>query len=123
MSIALHILGLRPIHPWVPRELASRPWIQDTDTVPEHVRVPIIGAGFGGLGAGVRLRQARITDFVILERAASVGGTWRDNSYPGCACDVPSHLYSFSFELNPGWSRMVAPQREIWEYMTRCARK
>ena len=67
----------------------------------EHVRVAVIGTGFGGLGAGVRLRREGITDFVILERAGSVGGTWRDNSYPGCACDVPSHLYSFSFAPNP----------------------
>lgn len=66
----------------------------------EHVRVAVIGTGFGGLGAAVRLRREGITDFVVLERAGSVGGTWRDNSYPGCACDVPSHLYSFSFAPN-----------------------
>ncbi|HEX9542497.1 MAG TPA: NAD(P)-binding protein [Streptosporangiaceae bacterium] len=65
------------------------------DPLPGHVRVAIIGAGFGGLGAGIRLRNAGLTDFVILERAASVGGTWRDNTYPGCTCDVPSHLYSY----------------------------
>ena len=68
----------------------------------EHVRVAVIGSGFGGLGAAVRLRREGITDFVVLERADSVGGTWRDNSYPGCACDVPSHLYSFSFAPQPG---------------------
>jgi cation diffusion facilitator CzcD-associated flavoprotein CzcO len=82
-----------------------------------HVRVAVIGAGFGGLGAGVRLRQAALTDFVILERAGSIGGTWRDNTYPGCACDVPSHLYSFSFALNPGWSRSFSRQHEIWQYL------
>ena len=85
--------------------------------MPEHVRVAIIGAGFGGLGAGVRLRQAGMTDFVILERAASVGGTWRDNSYPGCACDIPSHLYSFSFAPNPGWTHSFSRQPEIWDYL------
>jgi cation diffusion facilitator CzcD-associated flavoprotein CzcO len=85
--------------------------------VPEHVRVAIIGAGFGGLGAAIQLRQAGMTDFVILERAASVGGTWRDNTYPGCACDVPSHLYSFSFAPNPGWPHSFSRQPEIWAYL------
>jgi cation diffusion facilitator CzcD-associated flavoprotein CzcO len=99
------------------REIASWPQIRDTDTVPEHVRVAIIGAGFGGLGAGIRLRQAGTTDFVILERAASVGGTWRDNTYPGCACDIPSHLYSFSFAPNPGWTHSFSRQPEIWDYL------
>ncbi|HUZ37016.1 MAG TPA: DUF4873 domain-containing protein [Streptosporangiaceae bacterium] len=84
---------------------------------PAHVRVAIIGAGFGGLGAGIALRQAGITDFVILERAAAVGGTWRDNTYPGCACDIPSHLYSFSFAPNPQWSRSFSRQPEIWDYL------
>jgi cation diffusion facilitator CzcD-associated flavoprotein CzcO len=81
------------------------------------VRVAIIGAGFGGLGAGARLRQAGVRDFVILERADAVGGTWRDNTYPGCTCDVPSHLYSFSFAPNPGWSRSFSRQPEIWRYL------
>jgi len=85
--------------------------------VPHHVRAAIIGAGFGGLGAGIRLRQAGMTDFVILERAASVGGTWRDNTYPGCACDIPSHLYSFSFAPNPGWAHTFSRQPEIWRYL------
>ena len=85
--------------------------------MPHHVRAAIIGAGFGGLGAGIRLRQAGMTDFVILERAASVGGTWRDNTYPGCACDIPSHLYSFSFAPNPGWTRSFSRQPEIWRYL------
>jgi cation diffusion facilitator CzcD-associated flavoprotein CzcO len=100
-----------------PREIAAGPRIRDTGTVPEHVRVAIIGAGFGGLGAGVRLRQAGIIDFVILERAASVGGTWRDNTYPGCACDIPSHLYSFSFAPNPNWTHSFSRQPEIWDYL------
>jgi len=70
-----------------------------------HRHVIIIGTGFAGLGMAIRLRQCRMTDFVMLERATDVGGTWRDNRYPGCACDVPSRLYSFSFALNPSWSR------------------
>ncbi|WP_051812786.1 NAD(P)/FAD-dependent oxidoreductase [Kitasatospora sp. MBT63] len=82
-----------------------------------HVRVAVVGSGFGGLGAGVRLRRAGITDFVILERASSVGGTWRDNSYPGCACDVPSHLYSFSFAPNPEWPRSFSGQPDIRAYL------
>ncbi|WP_367125172.1 flavin-containing monooxygenase [Streptomyces phytohabitans] len=83
----------------------------------EHVRVAVIGSGFGGLGAAVRLRRAGITDFVVLERRDSVGGTWRDNSYPGCACDVPSHLYSFSFAPNPEWPRTFSGQRHIRAYL------
>ena len=82
-----------------------------------HVRVAIIGTGFGGLGAAIALRRAGRTDFVILERAESVGGTWRDNTYPGCACDVPSHLYSYSFAPNPAWSRSFSPQPEIRRYL------
>jgi len=84
---------------------------------PEHVRVAIIGAGFSGLGLAIRLRQAGITDIAILEKAHEVGGTWRENTYPGIACDVPSHLYSLSFAPNPGWSRMFAPGAEIQEYL------
>ncbi|MFF3466059.1 flavin-containing monooxygenase [Streptomyces sp. NPDC002619] len=87
----------------------------------EHVRVAVIGSGFGGLGAAVRLRREGITDFVVLERADSVGGTWRDNSYPGCACDVPSHLYSFSFAPNPDWPRTFSGQEHIRVYLERIA--
>jgi cation diffusion facilitator CzcD-associated flavoprotein CzcO len=94
-----------------------------TDARPRDVRVAIIGSGFGGLGAAIRLREAGIEDFVVLERAHELGGTWRDNTYPGCACDVPSHLYSFSFALNPNWSRFFAPQREILDYLRRTARE
>jgi cation diffusion facilitator CzcD-associated flavoprotein CzcO len=88
---------------------------------PQEVRVAIIGAGFAGLGTAIRLKQAGITDFVLLERGDDVGGTWRDNSYPGCGCDVPSHLYSFSFAPNPGWSRAFSRQPEIQDYLRRCA--
>lgn len=87
----------------------------------EHLRVAIIGAGFGGLGAAIRLTKDGVTSIAVLERADDLGGTWRDNSYPGCACDVPSHLYSYSFALNPNWSRSYSPQAEIWEYLRRVA--
>ncbi|KDN23064.1 flavin-containing monooxygenase [Amycolatopsis rifamycinica] len=79
--------------------------------------VVIVGTGFSGLGMAIQLRKEGREDFVILEKAHDVGGTWRDNSYPGCACDIPSHMYSFSFEQNPGWSRAYSPQPEIWRYM------
>lgn len=96
---------------------------------PEHpassspVDVIIVGAGFGGLGMGTKLAREGKRSFVILERAEEVGGTWRDNHYPGAACDVPSHLYSFSFRPNPEWSRMFAPQREILDYLREVARE
>ncbi len=85
-----------------------------------HVHVAIAGAGFGGLGTAIRLRQEGIHDFLVFERAEEIGGVWRDNTYPGCACDVQSHLYSFSFAPNPGWSRAYSPQAEIWEYLRGC---
>lgn len=83
----------------------------------------IIGTGFAGIGMAVALQKAGVNDFVILEKKHDVGGVWRDNSYPGAACDVPSHLYSFSFEPNPNWSRVFAPQSEIHAYLRRCAEK
>jgi cation diffusion facilitator CzcD-associated flavoprotein CzcO len=86
-----------------------------------HVRIAVIGAGFGGIGTAIRLRQRGIDDFLIFERADDLGGTWRDNSYPGCACDVPSNLYSFSFAPHPTWSRSFSPQPEIWDYLRACA--
>lgn len=79
--------------------------------------VGIVGAGFGGVGMGIRLREAGIEDFTIFERGDSVGGVWRANTYPGAACDVPSHLYSFSFAPGHHWSRRYAPQPEILAYM------
>jgi cation diffusion facilitator CzcD-associated flavoprotein CzcO len=87
-----------------------------------HFRVAIIGAGFGGLGMAARLRRQGVEDLVVFERAGDVGGTWRDNTYPGCACDVQSHLYSFSFAPNPDWSHSFSRQPEIWDYLRRCAR-
>jgi len=92
-------------------------------TVTREHKIVIIGSGFGGLGMGIALRRAGFGDFVILEKAADLGGTWRDNRYPGCACDVPSPLYSFSYELNPSWTRLFAAQQEIWEYLRGCAAK
>src|SRR4051794_36848313 len=83
--------------------------------------VIVIGAGFAGVGAAIKLREAGFTDYAVLEKAGNVGGTWRDNTYPGCACDVPSSLYSFSFALNPDWSRFFAPQPEIERYLDRVA--
>jgi len=85
--------------------------------------VVIVGAGFSGLAAGILLKRAGIESFTIVEKDVGVGGTWRANTYPGAACDVQSHLYSFSFEPNPGWSRSYGPQQEILAYLERCARK
>ncbi|MFI6811208.1 flavin-containing monooxygenase [Nonomuraea sp. NPDC050328] len=85
--------------------------------------IVIIGSGFAGVGMAIKLKEAGFHDFLILEKAADLGGTWRDNTYPGCACDVPSHLYSFSFELNRSWSRMFSPQAEIWDYLRACVDK
>ncbi len=82
-------------------------------------RVIIIGAGFGGLGLAIQLQKAGVHDFVILEKADEVGGVWRENCYPGAACDVPSHLYSFSFAPATDWSRRFAPQPEIFAYLRR----
>jgi len=79
--------------------------------------IAIIGAGFAGIGTAIQLLKAGIDSFTIFERAGEIGGTWRDNTYPGAACDVPSHVYSFSFEPNPGWSRAFAESGEIWEYL------
>jgi cation diffusion facilitator CzcD-associated flavoprotein CzcO len=84
-------------------------------------RVAIIGAGFGGIGAAVRLKQAGVDDLVLFEKGDDVGGVWRDNTYPGAACDVPSHLYSFSFAPQAEWSRRFAPQDEIHAYLRRVA--
>ena len=83
--------------------------------------IAILGTGFAGLGLAIRLKQQGREDFVVVERASDVGGTWRDNTYPGCQCDIPSHLYSFSFAPNPDWSRLFPTQPEIWDYLRGCA--
>ncbi|MEU6311903.1 NAD(P)/FAD-dependent oxidoreductase [Streptomyces sp. NPDC047014] len=82
-----------------------------------HLRVAVIGTGFSGLGTAIRLLQSGIDDFLVFERADEVGGTWRDNSYPGCACDVMSHLYSFSFARNPNWKSTFASRDELFAYL------
>ena len=86
-------------------------------------QVIIIGAGFGGLGMAIRLKEQGQDNILLIEKADDVGGCWRDNTYPGAACDVPSHLYSFSFERHYPWSRRFAPQKEIFAYQQYCARK
>ncbi len=92
-----------------------------TSTLPPRTRVAIVGAGFAGLGTAIKLREQGIDDFVLLDRGDEVGGTWRDNTYPGAACDVPSQLYSFSFALNPEWTHSFSGQPEIQAYLQRCA--
>ena len=86
----------------------------------QRTEVAIVGAGFSGLGAGVILQRHGFADFLIFEQAGDVGGTWRDNTYPGCACDVPSHLYSFSFAPNPAWRDTFSGQADIWDYLRGC---
>ncbi|MEO8955404.1 MAG: flavin-containing monooxygenase [Ktedonobacteraceae bacterium] len=94
------------------------------DEVPvRHVLVAILGTGFSGLGMAIRLKQHGQEDFMVIEKAEDIGGTWRDNTYPGCACDIPSHLYSFSFALNPRWSRTYSRQSEIRDYLRHCAKR
>jgi cation diffusion facilitator CzcD-associated flavoprotein CzcO len=85
--------------------------------VTEHHRLAIVGAGFSGLCMAIRAKQEGIEDFVVLERATEIGGTWRDNTYPGCQCDIPSALYSYSFAPNPNWTRFYPLQEEIREYL------
>lgn len=87
------------------------------------LEILIAGAGFAGLGMGIKLLEAGTTSFLILEKAGEIGGTWYANQYPGCACDIPSHLYSFSFERNPEWSRMYSGREEIQNYLKDCAQR
>src|SRR3954454_15252482 len=91
-----------------------------TDAV--HTRALIIGTGFSGLGMAIALQRQNV-DFLLLEKATEVGGTWRDNTYPGAACDVPSHLYSFSFEPKPDWRYVFSPQPDIFDYLKGVADK
>ncbi|EYF02625.1 flavin-containing monooxygenase [Chondromyces apiculatus] len=104
--------------------LVSSPAMQDELRGAEATcHIAIIGAGFSGVAMAIQLKKAGIHDFVVFEAADEVGGTWRDNVYPGCACDVPSHLYSYSFEPNAHWSRVYGEQGEIWAYLRRCVEK
>jgi cation diffusion facilitator CzcD-associated flavoprotein CzcO len=89
----------------------------------DEQRIAIIGTGFAGLGMAIRLKQEGIDDFVVLEKAGDVGGTWRENTYPGVQCDVPSHLYSFSFAPNPRWTRTFPLGDEIRDYLRHCANR
>ncbi|MGH7815157.1 MAG: flavin-containing monooxygenase [Candidatus Binataceae bacterium] len=88
-----------------------------TQTMKQDFPIAILGAGFAGIGAAIQLKKAGVESFTIFERAGEVGGTWRDNTYPGAACDVPSHAYSLSFEQNPNWSRRYSPAGEIENYL------
>ena len=112
---------------WEGRPLAERPSIalngSSNGGSPAAPSVAIIGAGFGGIGLAITLKKAGIDSLTIFEKAEGVGGVWRHNTYPGAACDVPSHLYSFSFEPNPDWSRRFSPQPEILDYLERCVEK
>src|SRR4051794_29778537 len=81
-----------------------------------RLRVVVVGAGFGGIAAAIELRDHGFTDVTILERGDGLGGTWRENTYPGAACDVPSHLYSYSYAQRRDWSRLCSPQPEILGY-------
>lgn len=94
-----------------------------TQTDCRTLRIAIVGAGPGGLCMGIRLKGAGYEQFQIIEKSDSVGGTWHHNRYPGCACDIPSHLYSFSFEIKPDWTRTYASQPEILAYLENCAEK
>lgn len=89
----------------------------------DSIDIAIIGSGFAGLCMAIKLKDAGLTDFFIAEQAQTLGGTWRDNHYPGCACDVQSHVYSFSFAPNPNWTRQFAAQPEIRAYLEDCARR
>jgi cation diffusion facilitator CzcD-associated flavoprotein CzcO len=89
-------------------------------TAATHVDVLIIGGGFSGLCMGIKLLEAGMNSFLIIEKSADIGGTWWDNRYPGCACDIPSHLYSFSFAPSTEWTRMYPGQQEIHAYLKRC---
>ncbi|MFD5434878.1 flavin-containing monooxygenase [Kitasatospora sp. NPDC127067] len=91
------------------------------DLAVRHLKVAIIGAGISGLGTAIALLKAGIDDFLVFERAHDLGGTWRDNTYPGCACDVQAHLYSFSFARNPEWKSTFATRTEVHTYLKNCA--
>ena len=105
-----------PAHPREPGTVLATEPATEVDTV-------VVGAGFAGIGMGIRMLRAGTDSFVVLERADTVGGTWRDNIYPGVACDIPSHLYSFSFAPKTDWTRFFAPGAEIRDYLRDRARE
>src|SRR6187402_2828195 len=90
---------------------------------PRPLRFAVIGAGMAGILSAIKLTEAGFDDFTVYEKADRPGGTWRENTYPGIACDVPSHLYSYSFALNPEWSQKYSPGPEIQDYFERVARE
>jgi cation diffusion facilitator CzcD-associated flavoprotein CzcO len=104
-----------------PADVLSDSETSNDDVPVRHFHIAVLGTGFSGLGMAIRLKQRGYDDFVVLERATDIGGTWRDNTYPGCACDIPSHLYSFSFAPNPDWSHQYPRQTEIRDYLRSCA--
>ena len=127
-------MGHRAVQERRPAEDGHRTGEQSTTSQPGHgndygmpkpdcvnTDIAIVGSGFSGLGMAIRLKQAGHHDFVVLERAGDVGGTWHVNTYPGCRCDIPSHLYSFSFAPNPDWPETYSTQPAIWDYLRRCA--
>src|SRR3954447_24810960 len=87
------------------------------------MRIAVVGGGFGGVGAAAMLARAGYPDVTVFEKAPRIGGVWEANTYPGAACDIPSHLYEFSFAANPRWSRRYAPQAEIQAYLEKVARE
>jgi cation diffusion facilitator CzcD-associated flavoprotein CzcO len=99
------------------------PAAPSADAAVANVDVLIVGAGFSGLCMGIKLLEAGMTSFLIIEKSADIGGTWWDNRYPGCACDIPSHLYSFSFAPSTEWTRMYPGQQEIHDYLKRCVER
>jgi cation diffusion facilitator CzcD-associated flavoprotein CzcO len=101
--------------------VAMRAGVPMSEQLPEQVDVAIVGGGFAGIGMAIALLRAGRSDFVVLERDTEVGGTWWQNTYPGCQCDVPSNLYSFSYALNPDWSQTFALQPEIGAYLRKVA--
>src|SRR5438552_3307187 len=106
-----------------PHSTRTRSPVRFASMATDSPRLAIVGSGFSGLCLGIRLKQLGIDCFTIFEKADRLGGTWRDNTYPGAACDVPAFSYCFSFEQKTDWSRKWAPQEEIRDYMDHCARK
>src|SRR3954471_5408455 len=94
-----------------------------TPSLPGHVDHLIVGSGFAGLCAAIKLAESGETDYLVIEKGDDVGGTWRDNTYPGACCDIPSQLYSFSFAPNPDWTSSYSPQPEIQAYLRRVAQE